>query len=29
VGLGQETPRGRHGTNTGEIPGQDPLFYYT
>ena len=29
VALGQETPRGRHGTNTGEIPGQDPLFYYS
>ena len=29
VGLGQETPRGRHGSGSGEIPGQDPLFYYT
>jgi hypothetical protein len=29
VALGQETPRGRHGSGSGEIPGQDPLFYYT
>jgi hypothetical protein len=29
VALGQETPRGRHGSDSGEIPGQDPLFYYT
>jgi hypothetical protein len=27
VALGQETPRGRHGANSSEIPGQDPLFY--
>jgi hypothetical protein len=27
--LGQETPRGRHSTNASEIPGQDPLFYYS
>jgi hypothetical protein len=29
VALGQETPRGRHGSSSGEIPGQDPLFYYS
>ncbi len=29
VALGQETPRGRHGANSNEIPGQDPLFYYS
>jgi hypothetical protein len=29
IALGQEAPRGRHGSNTGEIPGQDPLFYYS
>jgi len=27
VALGQETPRGRHGSAGAEIPGQDPLFY--
>jgi hypothetical protein len=29
IGLGQDTPRGRHGTGSNEIPGQDPLFYYS
>jgi hypothetical protein len=29
VALGQETPRGRHGSSSAEIPGQDPLFYYS
>jgi hypothetical protein len=30
VALGQDTPRGRHGSQSGnEIPGQDPLFYYS
>jgi hypothetical protein len=27
VALGQEAPRGRHGSGESEIPGQDPLFY--
>jgi hypothetical protein len=29
VALGQDTPRGRHGQNSNDIPGQDPLFYYS
>jgi hypothetical protein len=29
IALGQETPRGRHGSGSDEIPGQDPLFYYS
>jgi hypothetical protein len=29
VALGQDTPRGRHGSGANEIPGQDPLFYYS
>jgi hypothetical protein len=27
VALGQANPRGRHGESSGQIPGQDPLFY--
>jgi hypothetical protein len=29
VALGQETPRGRLRSNSAEMPGQDPLFYYS
>ena len=29
IALGQEAPRGRHGSNSSDIPGQDPLFYYS
>jgi hypothetical protein len=30
IALGQDTPRGRHGSQAGnEMPGQDPLFYYS
>jgi hypothetical protein len=30
VALGLQTPRGRHpGAPGAEIPGQDPLFYYS
>jgi hypothetical protein len=29
VAFGQEPPRGRHAGSGAEIPGQDPLFYYS